>query len=267
VDAEALDYNLRTMAAARPGASLRPHVKAHKCTALARRQAELGHRGFTCATIREMEGLAAAGLAEDLLLANEVVDARRLGRVEGRVTRRRDEIGQLARDFDAMAGRIEGLVESQRRLLRDVSHELRSPLARLVVALELARTRAGESAAGALDRIGREAARLEELISHLLLLERLEAGTAEGDEVEVDLAALVAEVASDAAFEAAADGVEVRFGGGGDGRVRGRPDLLRSAFENVVRNAVRHTGPGTAVDVELRADDGGATVTVPVPRG
>jgi len=86
VDAELLDHNLRTMAAARPGASLRPHVKAHKCTALARRQAELGHRGFTCATIREMEGLAAAGLAEDLLLANEVVDARRLGRVEGRVT-------------------------------------------------------------------------------------------------------------------------------------------------------------------------------------
>jgi D-serine deaminase-like pyridoxal phosphate-dependent protein len=86
VDAEALDHNLRTMAAARPGASLRPHVKAHKCTALARRQAEVGHRGFTCATIREMEGLAAAGLAEDLLLANEVVDARRLGRLEGRVT-------------------------------------------------------------------------------------------------------------------------------------------------------------------------------------
>jgi len=83
VDAELLDYNLRTMAAARPGASLRPHVKAHKCTALARRQAELGHRGFTCATIREMEGLAAAGLAEDLLLANEVVDARRLGQLEG----------------------------------------------------------------------------------------------------------------------------------------------------------------------------------------
>ena len=89
VDAELLDHNLRTMAAARPGASLRPHVKAHKCTALARRQAELGHRGFTCATIREMEGLAAAGLAEDLLLANEVVDARRLGqleRLDGRVT-------------------------------------------------------------------------------------------------------------------------------------------------------------------------------------
>src|ERR1700737_412194 len=79
VDADALDHNLSTMAAALPGARLRPHVKAHKTTALAARQAELGHRGFPCATIREVEGLAAAGLGEDLLLANEVVDARRLG--------------------------------------------------------------------------------------------------------------------------------------------------------------------------------------------
>src|SRR5215218_6354950 len=67
------------MAAARPGARLRPHVKAHKCTELARRQAAAAHRAFTCATIREVEGMAAAGLGEDLLLANEVLDARRLG--------------------------------------------------------------------------------------------------------------------------------------------------------------------------------------------
>ena len=79
VDAGALEYNLATMAAALPGARLRPHVKAHKCTALARRQADHGHHGFTCATIREVEGMAAAGLGHDLLLANEVVDARRLG--------------------------------------------------------------------------------------------------------------------------------------------------------------------------------------------
>lgn len=86
VDADALDHNLRTMAEALPGPRLRPHVKAHKCTALARRQAALGNRAFTCATIREMEGMAAAGLGEDLLLANEVVDARRLGALDARVT-------------------------------------------------------------------------------------------------------------------------------------------------------------------------------------
>jgi D-serine deaminase-like pyridoxal phosphate-dependent protein len=79
VDAEALEENLATMAEALPGARLRPHVKAHKCTGLARRQAAVGHRGFTCATIRECEGMVAAGLGEDLLLANEVLDARRLG--------------------------------------------------------------------------------------------------------------------------------------------------------------------------------------------
>ncbi len=81
VDATRLEANLATMAVALPGPRLRPHVKAHKCTALAHRQAAHGHRGFTCATIAEMEGMAAAGLGADLLLANEVVDARRLGRL------------------------------------------------------------------------------------------------------------------------------------------------------------------------------------------
>jgi D-serine deaminase-like pyridoxal phosphate-dependent protein len=86
IDSAALDHNLATMSAALPGTRLRPHVKAHKCTSLARRQAAAGHPGFTCATIREVEGMAAAGLGDDLLLANEVVDATRLGRVQGRVT-------------------------------------------------------------------------------------------------------------------------------------------------------------------------------------
>src|SRR4051812_34727473 len=81
VDKQALEHNLQTMSAALPGARLRPHVKAHKTTGLARLQQEAGHRGFTCATIREVEGMAAAGLGEDLMLANEVLDTRRLGAV------------------------------------------------------------------------------------------------------------------------------------------------------------------------------------------
>jgi len=85
-DADTLDANLRTMSAALPGARLRPHVKAHKSTALAKLQAALGHRAFTCATVREMEGMAAAGLGDDLLLANEVLDARRLGALDARVS-------------------------------------------------------------------------------------------------------------------------------------------------------------------------------------
>ena len=89
VDADRLDANLRTMAEALPGDRLRPHVKAHKCTALAGCQKEAGHSGFTCATVREMEGMAQAGLGDDLLLANEVADATRLGalaRAGARVT-------------------------------------------------------------------------------------------------------------------------------------------------------------------------------------
>jgi D-serine deaminase-like pyridoxal phosphate-dependent protein len=86
VEESLLEANLSVMSAALPGPRLRPHVKAHKCTALARRQAAHGHRAFTCATIREMEGLAARGLGDDLLLANEVVDARRLGALDARVT-------------------------------------------------------------------------------------------------------------------------------------------------------------------------------------
>jgi len=86
VDADALEDNLGVMAKELPGGRCRPHVKAHKCTALARRQAARGHHAFTCATIREVEGMAAAGLGDDLLLANEVVDAGRLGRLDARIT-------------------------------------------------------------------------------------------------------------------------------------------------------------------------------------
>ena len=87
IDVEVLEANIRTMAAVLPGARLRPHVKAHKCTSLARVQRDLGgHVGFTCATIREVEGMAAAGLGDDLLLANEVLDASRLGVLDARVT-------------------------------------------------------------------------------------------------------------------------------------------------------------------------------------
>jgi len=86
VDADLFDQNISAMATALPGPRLRPHVKAHKCTQLAKRQLAAGHHNFTCATIKEMEGMAAAGLGEDLLLANEVLDTTRLGKLDARVT-------------------------------------------------------------------------------------------------------------------------------------------------------------------------------------
>jgi two-component system sensor histidine kinase CpxA len=184
-------------------------------------------------------------------------------RVQGRVSRRRDEIGGLARDFDAMAERIEGLVESQQRLLRDVSHELRSPLARLSVALELARSKTGHELTAALDRIEVETGRLDELISQLLLLERLAAGGAEGEREEIDLVRLVAEVVEDAGYEAAADACEVRVTCSDIlQRIVASPHLLRSALENILRNAVRHTPSGTAVEVSVTGRAGAVEITV-----
>jgi D-serine deaminase-like pyridoxal phosphate-dependent protein len=109
LDPEILERNLQTMAAAHPGPRLRPHVKAHKCTALARRQQAAGHMAFCCATVREMEGMAAAGLVDDLLLANEVVDARRLGALDARVTLAVDSPETI--DAAARAGIREALID------------------------------------------------------------------------------------------------------------------------------------------------------------
>ncbi len=183
-------------------------------------------------------------------------------RVGGAIGSRRDEIGDLARDFDAMAERVQTLIGSQQRLLRDVSHELRSPLARLTVALELARQRAGEKAGKPLARIELEAQRLNALIEHLLTLTRLEAS----DEVKasgpVDLGALLDEIVADAEFEARARGCTVRLTVQAPAVVDGVTDLLRSAFENVIRNGTRYTAEGSQVTVGLTAFDADAVVTV-----
>jgi two-component system sensor histidine kinase CpxA len=161
-----------------------------------------------------------------------------------------------------MAARLENLVGSQRRLLRDVSHELRSPLARLSVALELARDRAGEEAVEPLGRIEREASRLDELIGKLLLLERLEEDGPRAEAVEFDLCDLLTEVVDDAAFEAVAGDREVTLDACASCRINGHPDLMRSAFENVLRNAIRHTPEGTTVEVSLTEEAGVRHVSV-----
>jgi two-component system sensor histidine kinase CpxA len=183
-------------------------------------------------------------------------------RVGPPASRRRDEIGQLARDFDAMAERLETVLGSQRRLLRDVSHELRSPLARLRVALELARDRAGADAADPLDRIEHEASRVDELIGQILLLERLEVGESESEVAPLDLSAVLSEVVDDASFEASAAGREVTFEAGEMCRILGRPNLVRSALDNVIRNAIRHAPDGTTIDVALDVGSEQAVVTV-----
>ncbi|MGC2448447.1 MAG: ATP-binding protein [Candidatus Sulfotelmatobacter sp.] len=165
---------------------------------------------------------------------------------------RRDEVAGLMRDFDAMAERLESLLKAQSRLLNDISHELRSPLARLNVALGLARQRAGTESADMLDRIELEASRLNELIGRILTLARLEDGEQLVPQTPVPLGELVESIVEDAEFEAQARHCHVRATmPEGEWIVRGNASLLHSAIENVVRNAIRYTHDGTSVEVEL----------------
>ena len=174
-------------------------------------------------------------------------------RVGARIGRGTDEFAELGADFDRMAERLDTLVTAERRLLRDISHELRSPLARLNVALGLARQRAGDDH-GALDRIEREAERLNALIGQLLMLARMESGATQAAREPLDLIGVVHEVVEDAAFEAKSRGRTVEIVETCAARVAGDTELLRSAVENVVRNAVRHTREGTCVEVGMRHD-------------
>jgi signal transduction histidine kinase len=193
---------------------------------------------------------------------NELAEGNLGARVSTKLAKRRDEVGQLGRDFNSMAERLESMVRAQQRLLGDISHELRSPLARLGVALGLARQRSGPEANGALDRIERESDNLNEMISQLLTLTRLESGTDGRKRTNVDLAALVKEVADDADFEARSLNRAVQVVSSDNCSIKGVEELLRSAVENVVRNAVRYTPEGTAVEVALTRQNGHAVISV-----
>jgi two-component system, OmpR family, sensor histidine kinase CpxA len=204
-------------------------------------------------------GLVCYGLAR--YLTSPVVrlrDAtRRLadGDLDARVTpalgRRRDELTDLGRDFDRMAARLQTLVELHRRLVRDISHELRSPLARLSVALGIARQSETQTARGAHERIELEIQRLSDLIGQILTLSRLESGELRPPDTQVDLQELVRDVVADARFEVEARGRLVEATAPTPVWVHGSPTLLRSAIENIVRNATRHTPAGSTVELSL----------------
>ncbi len=172
-------------------------------------------------------------------------------RVSGDLGGRRDELAALGRDFDDMAERIGSLLENQRQLLSDISHELRSPLARLYVALGLARRHTDDSATDALDRIEQETERLNDLIGQLLALTRLQDPEALVERRPVDLLALVRAVTDDADYEAREGGKAVRLEADGPCITTGFEELLRRAIENVVRNAIRYTPEGSTVEASL----------------
>jgi two-component system sensor histidine kinase CpxA len=173
---------------------------------------------------------------------------------------RSDELGQLARTFDRMAGRIETLLTAERRLLQDISHELRSPLARLGVAVELARS--GDDANLALNRIQKESDRLNALVGQLLQVTRAEGDPSSLGHAPLRLDELVRQLVEDSSIEAAAHGCELKYEKREPVTVAGDPELLRRAVENVIRNAIRHAPRETAVEVSVARDDGKAVVGV-----
>lgn len=176
-------------------------------------------------------------------------------RVYAQIARRRDEMAELARNFDLMAERMQQLLEARERLLHDVSHELRSPLTRLLLAVELAHQNP-ERTQASLERIENEAQRLSEMVSELLTLSRAEFSAARS-ETYFAIADLVATVAADASYEAEPKGVIVATvlpdpSTAGAGQViNGSPQLLRKGIDNVLRNAVRISQSGQTVTVRL----------------
>lgn len=174
---------------------------------------------------------------------------------------RRDELADLGRDFDRMTERLQSVIEGQQRLLHDVSHEMRSPLARLQAAVGLARQQP-ERMEDSLQRIERESERMNQLIGELLTLSRLEAGVS-GALERVDMAELLAQVVEDARFEGAARQVTVDYRPGQMAEVRANSELLQRAVENVVRNALRYSPAGGVVSIEAgRGEDGNFHIRV-----
>jgi two-component system OmpR family sensor kinase len=225
--------------------------------------AERTRRGFPVEPIAfgALASLAVAALLAWYLLKpirtlRQAFDAAAHGdldvRIGSNMGRRRDELADLGHDFDGMAARLKLLMDGQRRLLHDVSHELRSPLARLQAAVGLARQQPGD-VEGWMDRIERESIRMDKLVDELLTLSRVEAGMGDNREDNVDLVELVNDVVQDASFEVDPTSVRIAFdmdlAALGDVSIKGNAEMLHRALENVVRNAARHTPPGARVHI------------------
>jgi two-component system sensor histidine kinase CpxA len=190
-------------------------------------------------------------------LAGERLDVRVSAGLDGR----KDEVAVLAREFDAMADRLRANRSALTRLLGDISHELRSPLARMRVALGLAR-RPSADTARQLDRMEREIERLDVLISQVLKLARLNGTDMPVEREPFDVDEMIDEVVRDAAFEGTAKSCKVAVIGAAHSVVSGNRELLRSAIENVLRNAVRYSPQGAPVEVAVERSAAGITISV-----
>ncbi|MGA7298598.1 MAG: ATP-binding protein [Rhodanobacteraceae bacterium] len=191
----------------------------------------------------------------------EMAQGKLSARVPGKLTRRRDELGQLGEEFNTMAARLQQQVETKQQLLRDVSHELRSPLARLEVALEMARGHADGSERGqqALDRIALESGRLDALLEQVLTYSRLEQDQRKLNREPTDMAALLRECAADMALTST---VPIEVDAPEDLIIDADPILMRSVAENLLRNAQHYTRAGTSVQATLASNNNMTTLSV-----
>jgi two-component system, OmpR family, sensor histidine kinase CpxA len=165
------------------------------------------------------------------------------------------EFASLGRDFDQMAERIESLVDTQHRLMRDISHELRSPLTRLNIAVELVRQADVAERNKLLDRIDRESERLNVLIGHMLTLSKLESSFSIAAREPTELQDLISDIVRDAEFEANKSGRKISLMAADQVVIEAAEELLRQAIENVVRNAIRCTAENSIVEVRLEAEE------------
>ena len=175
---------------------------------------------------------------------------------------RRDEIADLVRDFDSMAGELRTLIQSERNLLSGVSHELRSPIARIRLALALARNADDAERSEMLDRIEQDTIQLDSMLEQILTVARLESGQHKPRFEQLSLNDVVDDVLHDANFEAAATNAAIAFQGDDDIQVNGDAGLLRSAIENIVRNAIFYSGQGGKIEVRLSKENGTALISV-----
>jgi two-component system sensor histidine kinase CpxA len=175
---------------------------------------------------------------------------------------RQDEIADLVRDFDTMAGELRNQIQSERNLLSGVSHELRSPIARIRLALTLARSAGTDERAEMLDRIEQDTIQLDSMLERILTVARLESGQQKPQFERLSLNDVVDDVLYDANFEATANGSTISYDHGEDLELNGDAGLLHSAIENVVRNAIFYSGHGGAIQVSVGRDPDGAVISV-----
>jgi two-component system sensor histidine kinase CpxA len=222
-----------------------------------------GGRGLLAAFLVTVSAIVSFMLARFIVLPvrrlrlaeQEVASGDLSVRVAHTVGNRTDDIARLAQDFDVMAEQVDTLLQSQRRLMRDVSHELRSPLARLHALLSIAHQTADSTGAAQIERMETELERLDDLIGEILAFVKLESH-AGIQRHPTDIVDLIQNIVDDASLEAQTDAKQIRIEGFDRCVIEVDSSMIQSAIENVVRNALKYTAEGTAVELSVAAEAG-----------